>query len=166
MSEKIEQSLFVEKLKQSHWYVREQITDHTQHARADVIAYHPVFDENIAFEIKIPHGFNDETRALRQMIRYRNTYFDKINVAIFCYMKPQNRTYDCDWASERFFWRWGFGYGLLETMVVNFVGGTSKARINLMHPEDERFIDPKTKIRLIRETSKKYWLNDCDTDQL
>jgi hypothetical protein len=49
-------------------------------------------------------------------------------------------------------------------MMVEFVNGENKNTINLAYPE-EGFIDPKTKIRQIIETSKKYWANYSDTDQ-
>ncbi len=179
MSEKISQSLFVERLKQAHWYVREQVTDHTKQSRADVVAYHPTLDENIAFEIKVPQGLSDETKALRQMIRYKNTYFHKFNVSIFCYMKLKTRidpysafTEDNDWVSKRFFWRWGFGYGYLENMIVEFVNGDAKNTLDLLYPTNSpntsKYTQPdvKEKIAHIKQTSQKYWMNDCDTDQL
>jgi hypothetical protein len=172
MSEKISQMFFVEKLKKANWYVREQVTDHTKNSRADVIAYHPKFDENVAFELKVPKGLFDETKALRQMIRYRNTYFDKMNVALFCYMKPTIDTYhsgynSIDMVCKRFFWRWGFGYGSLDSMVVEFVNGENKNTLDLMNPLAATYnTDPKTKILKIREKSEKYWLNKDETDVL
>lgn len=170
MSESITQFLFVEKLRKTHWYIREQVTDHSGDSRADVIAYHPNFDVNVAFELKVPKGLLDETKALRQMIRYRNTYFDRMNISLFCYVKPHvnySAFNQVDEVAKRFFWRWGFGYGSTESMVVEFVNGENKNTIDLMNPLAGTYdTDPKSKIQKIITNSKKYWQNEKDVDAL
>jgi hypothetical protein len=166
LNEKELQQLFVQKLKLARWHVLERIYDNTQHSQGDVIAYHPSFDEYILFEIKVPQGWDEETKALRQLIRYHNANFPRIRIpALYCYMKPKLFGYDQDQLCKRFFWRWGFGYGSTETLRVEFVNGENRNTINLAYPQ-EGYIEPKTKIRLIKETSDKYWMNNYDTDQL
>lgn len=171
VTEKEVQQKFVEKLRKVGWYVKERVFDTTGKNQIDILAYHVKIDSWIGFEVKVPKGLMDETKALRQLIRYRNSSY-KVPVTIFSYVKPLINQYDGAYetnlnaVSKRFFWRWGFGYGSTENMVIEFVNGEEKNTLHLLNLSPYYNLTMADIISNIKYISTRYWENHSDVDKI
>jgi len=165
-SEKEMQSEFVKRLKNNGWNpIREEVWDTTHKNRVDIFAYHYAFDNWFCFELKNNPTTVDYTKALRQMIRYRESIF-KYPTEISCLIVPTFKHYNYNYEAwiERFFWRWGFGVGDLASMKVHFVNAETIAILDLLNPIKPYFT-PKEQIIELKKRINKYWsFEDANTN--
>jgi hypothetical protein len=152
--EKVFESLFCERLKQAGWHCDPQRFNQNNKKRVDVAAYHEVFkDVWFGFELKIPRAICDLTKALRQMIDYRKQKNWTYPFKVFCLITPHR----IDFIHIRYFWRWGFGVGNLDTMHVEFCNGEAKSTINLAIPNYARYCSISERINHILKRSTDGW---------
>jgi len=89
--------------------------------RCDLIIYDKQNDFNVFLELKTPESFNDITKGLSQLIRYRKLDWGIKNLNLFAFITPVGISE----GAIRFFWRFGFGVGSLDTETIRFNEGMS-----------------------------------------
>lgn len=89
--------------------------------RCDLIIYDKENDFNLLLELKIPESFNDVTKSLTQLIRYRKLNWGIKNLYLYTLFTPSG----IPEGAIRFFWRFGFGVGSLDTKTIRFNEGMS-----------------------------------------
>lgn len=152
-NEKELESLFCKRMQLAGWHCFPQRYNLNGDKRIDVAAYHELFkDVFFCFELKIPNALCDLTKALRQMIDYRKQKDWTYPFKVFCLFTPN----DLNFIHYRYFWRWGFGVGNLDSMAIRFCNAESKSIINLTNPS-YGYYQPSERIQHILKRVKDGW---------